>query len=858
MDYSTSFGSWLKQRRAALLLTQDDLARRVGCASITIRKIEADALRPSGQIATRLAEQLLVPAEDRAALIAFARTNADVRGDHLPVPSTPLIGRNEEVAAVRAHLLRDDVRLVTLTGPPGIGKTRLGLQVAAEMRAAFAGDVCFVPLATIHDPALVAVSIAQALGVRDAGDQDRIARLKEMLRPHATLLVLDNFEQILDAALLVADLLAAAPRLKVLITSRAVLHLSGEQEFPVPALALPDLTALPPLTLLVQKPAVALFTARAQAVKPSFALTVGNAAAVAELCVRLDGLPLALELAAARCKLFTPRTLLARLERRLPMLTGGPRDAPRRQQTLRSAIDWSYDLLDPAEQTLFRQLAVFVGGCTLEAVEAVYTAAGDLPGDVHEGLQSLLDKSLLCHAEGIDGEPRLTMLQLIREYALERLETTGEAASVRLRHAHFYLARAEAAAIGLQGPQQGAWLAHLEQEHDNLRAALAWSQRVASHKEIGLRLAGALQSFWDVRGYFSEGRAWLEGALAAPEAAQPTRARAKALHASAVMEEALGNIPVARTRYAESLAVFRGLGDRRGIASILVELGRKAWEEGDFRQAVLRCEEGFEIYQAEGDRPGAALALTWLATVVRDQGDYGRAIALFEESLTRWRELGDSTNLANTLNGIGDALYNQGEYAQAKVRYREALAWAEAAGLPMFLYFVQGNLGRLAQTEGDEVQAFTLLEPVVAWFREIGYKVGLRWALFSLGTVASNQGDVVRASMLLRECLIVHQQLDHKGAWTGSILERFAGVLARQGAAERAARLFGHAAAVRAAVGAPRPPSEGEAYGRDVATARARLDEATFAAAWRAGQAMSPEQAVVDALAEEPGLPAPG
>ncbi|MDQ2997315.1 MAG: NB-ARC domain-containing protein, partial [Chloroflexota bacterium] len=430
-------------------------------------------------------------------------------------------------ATVCDLLRHPKVRLVTLTGPGGIGKTRLGFQVAAELLDDFVHGVFFVNLAPIRDPNLVASVVAQTLGLSETGDQPLQERLQYYLRNKQLLLLLDNFEQVTDAAPLVAELLSSCPKVKILVTSRVSLHLRGEQEFAVPPLALPDLQRLPDLAVLSQYAAVALFIQRACAIQPDFAVTNATAPAVAEICHRLDGLPLAIELAAMRVKLLPLPALLARLDNRLKLLTGGARDLPARQQTIRATIAWSYDLLELDTQPLFRRLAVFVGGCTLEAVAAVCNASGDLPLDVLDGLATLVDTSLLRQEEGADGESRFVMLETIHEYAIEQLAASGEAVAINRLHAEHYLALAEAAYAHLTGAEQALWLNRLEREHDNLRAAVGWTVE-SGEIELELRLIATIWRLWEIHGYWSEGRAWLDRVLVRSSASEHTPAQAKA------------------------------------------------------------------------------------------------------------------------------------------------------------------------------------------------------------------------------------------------------------------------------------------------------------------------------------------
>src|SRR6266567_2165773 len=507
---------------------------------------------------------------------------------NLPTQLTPLIGREQEIQAVCSLLRHPEVRLVTLTGPGGVGKTRLSLQVATELLDGFADGICFVPLAPLRDPDLVVPIIAQVLGLKEANEQPLRDLLQASLQDKRLLLLLDNFEQILAAAPKLSDLLADCPHLTILVTSRAVLHLRGEHEFPVPPLTLPDFTHLPESEALSQYAAVALFLECARAVKSDFELTPANSRAIAEICIRLDGLPLAIELAAARSKLLPPQALLARLRHRLQVLTSAAQDAPVRQQTLRHALAWSYDLLDAREQRLFRRLSVFVGGCALEAVEGLSTTLGERPSDVLDGVASLMDKSLLQHT-GQDGEePRLVMLETIREYGLEALVASGEMERTRQAHASYYLALAEQAELELGGPQQAVWLDRLEREHDNLRAALSWmveQGETQQSMEMALRLGGALRPFWWGRGHWSEGRTFLERALAAggsfPDPRIDPSVRAKALIAAANLAFVQSDYEQTEVLCEESLALYRELGDHYGIAFSLYRLGNVAWVRGN-------------------------------------------------------------------------------------------------------------------------------------------------------------------------------------------------------------------------------------------------------------------------------------
>jgi predicted ATPase/class 3 adenylate cyclase/Tfp pilus assembly protein PilF len=729
----------------------------------------------------------------------------DARPNNLPAQTTPFIGREKEIRAIKEQLSNANVRLLTLSGVGGGGKTRLALQAAADMVDDFEHGVFFVPLAALSDPALVLQTIAQAFDVRETAGRQLKEQLKDHLREKQMLLALDNFEQVIDAAPLVTDLLSAAPRLKVLVTSREVLRLSAETDYPVPPLSLPDLKRLPPLERLTQYEAVALFIARAVAVRASFTVTNENAPAVAEICYRLDGLPLAIELAAAHVRVLPPQRMLSELSHRLRFLMGGARNLPARQKTLRGAIDWSHDLLSGDEQKLFRRLAVFVGGSTLEAIESVCNIEDDLK--ILETVESLVGKSLVKQTEA-HGEPRFVTLETIREYAADRLIAAGDEEAVRERYWHYFLALAEEAEPKSVGAEQAKWLRRLDDEHDNLRSALDWSLAQAG-SEGGLRLCGALQRFWWTRGYLSEGREWCMRVLAKAGAQERTRERARALKAAGVLAYQQGDYPAARALDEECLAIQRQLGDRRGIAGSLNNLG------------LVAC----------------------------DQGDFPAARLLHEESLTIVRELGDRKGIANSLNNLGNVAYDQGDFSSARGLYEESLAIARELSDREGVARVLGNLGNVAKHQGDFPSARALHEESLAIKRELGYRQRIASSLNSLADLARDERDFVSAQALYREALVIGRELGEKLRIAFS-LEGLAAVVAALGSSLRAARIWGAADRLRAEAGSPLPPKDRPDYDRRVAAARTRGDNVAFDRAWQEGRALTLEQAMELALKE--------
>jgi predicted ATPase len=741
----------------------------------------------------------LSPAEgERFAAAARRRPGGAAAGElHVPpdlrMQSTTFVGRESDLARVRALLGRGDVRLLTLTGPPGAGKTRLALEVAGALMDDYRDGVAVVSLGPLDRPGLVLPAIRQALGLREVRGESAQETVVAHCRQRQLLLVLDNFEHVLVCGSELVEVLAWCPGLQLLVTSRAALRVRPEHELWVQPLG--------------AEASAALFLERAEAAAPGFLIGPESAEDVAAICRRLEGLPLALELAAPWVRLLTPGQLRERLDRRLDLLVGGPRDLPERQRTLRGALAWSCELLEPSSLASLRRLSVFAGGAPLEALDRVCQAAGPLPDGVLRSLAVLVDHSLVRRQEVADGEPRVTLLESVREYGRELLAAAGEVETTALAHLEHYAALAERSRDQLRGRGQEAWLERLRRELGNVRAALGWA-RDHGHAETGLRLAGAMWLFWDYGGHRQEGVEWITCLLDAGPAGPATRARA------------------------------------------LLAAGRLA-EGGSFESSVRWLEESLAISRELGDPRGAAEALRGIALAAGGRGDHGRAIALLEEAVSTLRGMDDPAMLASALMNLGVEVSHHGDSLRATALYEEALALRRAAGDLLGTALCLVNLGGRARAAGSLERARGYLGEAEEVARRLGSPYHLAAALANLGDLARTRGDAAEAEGRYRESLGLFAGLNERSG-AGVCLRGLGWAAWERGMLTEAVRLYGTADALCPVAIAP-DAGESDAHERVRAALAARLGPEAYAAAHRAGGRLSLEEAVHIAVTVEGG-----
>ena len=750
-EHSAPFGARLRKLREAAGLTQEELAWRAGLTAKAISVLErGERKRPFPHTVRAIADALVLSENERASLLAAvpkrssaatSSASTTVSKSNLPTPSTPLLGRERELLEITTFL--PEVRLLTLTGTGGVGKTRLAVQAARDAAELFPDGTVFVGLAPLGDSALVVPTVTQSLRLREAEGQTPPETLRTYLREKRLLLVLDNFEHVLEAAPEVANLIETCPRLSVLVTSRAPLRVRGEQEYPVPPLALPASTIAPSVEEVVGSASGKLFVERAREASPAFELTPHNSGAVAAICWRLAGLPLALELAAARARFLDPATLLSRLDQALSAV--GARDLPQRQRTMWATLDWSHKLLSGEERVLFQRLSVFVGGFTLEAAEAVGAAGSIIAKNVLEILGRLVEQSLVVAKPYHKGSGvRYEMVEPVRQYALEKLEESGEAQETKWRHLAHFLGLAEAAdqyyglltGVRSTGAEGEAWMDRLEREHDNLRAALSWAKE-RGDVEPGLRLTGMLSWFWWMRGYFGEGRNWTEEFLkkaARGDLGVEDGVRAKALLGAGMLSFGHGDVPRSITLLEGALATYRRLGDQAGTAATVAMLGYVIRAQGDDERAEELSEEGLRLSRLLEDNRSAAISLNTLGHIARHRADLARAADLFGEALALWEKLEDRRGIAYSLYNLGVAALERGDAEHALELHEESFRLYEALQDKAGQAFVLINLGEVARSLGEEGRAVSLYEEALALHRELGNERGISRALERLGS----------------------------------------------------------------------------------------------------------------------------
>ena len=856
-----SFGVWLRQKRRALDLTQKALADQVGCAEITVRRMEADEYKPSNELARLVLEKLGIPEAERTAWVHYARGLGEYPEVHpsplrehktnLPISLTSFIGREKDVEHLQNRLAAH--RLVTLIGVGGIGKTRLSQQVANQLVDNYADGVWLVEFAALSDPKLVPQSVATVFGLQQGADHSGLVEtLIHFLQAKTLLLILDNCEHLLDACAGLADqLLKNCPNLKILATSREALGILGEALYLVPSLTIPNIQQLSPIERLKDYESIRLFDERAQLVQMEFALTKENAASITQICSRLDGIPLAIELAAVRIQTLSAEQIANQLDQCFHILAGGNRTALPKHQTLQASIAWSYDLLSKPGRVLVRRLAVFAGGWTLEAAEAVCVGDGVEPDDVLDLIMQLTNKSLVIGEREQGQEARYHMLETIRQYASERLLEAGESEQLRNRHLDFFLQWAERAESKLRDPQQLEWLDQLEVENDNLRAALEWSLMRAELGEASLRLASALLLFWNRRGHRSEGRSWLNRALSSRVPPIANAVRGKALHAAGYLAHYQGDVTIARALLEESVGLWRALGStgQTGLAHALATLAETMRWLGNPAMARSLASEAITLCGAQGEHWGLAYSLSSLGLALRDQEDFALALSTLHEGIALWRDLGDLWGLRLATDNLGEVAMRQGDYQEAQRRYGDGLVLARQLGDRESAMWSLLNLGIVTLNLGDRNRAKAFFEEGFSLFRKLGSKQGQAICLYYFGYLAQFEGDNQAAMTFFKQELALARTTGP--LWLGAqALFGLAGVAAASGQASQAARLFGAAEARLEAGASYIDAADRRLNERTVADAVAQLGEAEFAAARAEGRAMTFEQAADYALEE--------
>ncbi len=864
MSEEITFGKWLHQRRRRLDLTQQELADQAGCARITLSRIEAGTLKPSKELALILLDKLGIPNEEHSQWVIFARGLSGYPGEapdrptkqpptNLPIPLTSFIGREKERREV--VFLINKYRLVTLTGSGGVGKTRLALQIGAELAGSFPNGVWFVDLSSLNDPGLVPLTVLTTLGLVEQQGKNTQQVLQDFLHKRNQLIILDNCEHLIEAcAQLAKELLSQCASLKILATSREALGVEGELAWRVPSLSSPDPAKPTEPEQLIEYEAVRLFLDRAILAKPNFIANKENASALVQICKYLDGIPLAIELAAAKINILSPEQISKRLADRFHLLTGRGRAVLQRHQTLRATIDWSHNLLSSNEQVLFRRLSVFAGGWTLEEAESIcayedITTQKSLEAEnILELLGQLVNKSLVITDER-SGELCYRLLDTIRQYAHEELIKSGDASRVLKQYLDFYVKLSEEAEIKLMGRDQLTWLDRLETEMDNLRAALEWALEERQVAD-GLRLAGALWRFWDVRNHRNEGRERLATLLSHISATTHTRERAKALYAAGILADVQNDHTTARVFHTEGLEISRKLGDKRSIGYFLLGVAQIRAGYSVYKNTGPFLNESLAIFMELGDKWGIALSLEGLGAAALVQDDLSTARSRCTESVAIYRELGDRISLSFAMAVLTYVMQAQENYDQAVPLCMESLTLFREVGHRGGIAYSLNMLGEVRRCQNDYRRAKTLYEESLAVGREIGDKDRIAIEYHNLAYVSLHKSDYAHAKELFRQSLILSQEVGDALLLIASI-SGLASQAQSTGHPKWAARLFGAVQALYDEFSYRRMPADEIEYQRSVASTRAQLDKSTFQSAWAKGKAMTMEQAIDTAMKGE-------